>query len=93
VLADGLALAVGVGGEVDGLGLLGGLLQLGDDLLVVALLRVRNQLVGRLEVVLHVHAEALRREVFDVAERGHHAIIWAEVFTNRLRLRRRLYHH
>ena len=63
--ADGLALAVGVGGDVEDVGLLGGLLQLVEDLLLG-----RRHHVLRLEVLLRVDAELGLRQIADVAHRG-----------------------
>ena len=84
---DGLALAIGVGGEQDGASLFGGHLELGEHLGLVL-----DDLVGFLEVLLDIDPHLLG-EVFDVPLRGQHLIAGAEVLLDGLRLRRRLDHH
>src|SRR5581483_2831353 len=84
VAADGFAFTVGVGGDVNRLGVFGGFLQLSDDLFLA-----RHDFVSRLEVVFDVHAEAFFREVLDVTDRGENFVIPAQIFVDRFRLRRR----
>src|SRR4029079_14498275 len=62
VPGDGLALAVGVSGEVDELGTLRRLLELLDDVLLVL-----GHDIARSEVVIDIDAELRLREVADVA--------------------------
>jgi len=85
VPGDGLALAVGVRGEVDRVGRPGGLLELGDDLL----LRLED-LVGGAEVVLDVDPERVAGQVLHVAHGGPDVELRAEVFLDGLHLRGRL---
>ncbi len=94
---DGLALTVGVGGEVQLVGILEQALELGDLRLLL-----RADDVQRLEVVVDVHTEArprltlvLRghvrsasREVANVADRRLHHVILPEVGRDLLGLRR-----
>ncbi len=88
VPGDGLALAVGVGGEEDAVDALGRRLELGDHLL----LRL-DDLVDRLEPVLDVHADLALGQVHHVAHRGLHHVARAQVLLDRLRLGGRLHHH
>jgi len=83
--ADGFALAVGVGGEVDRTRVAGGQLQLLHDLLPG-----RQHLVLGLEALLHVHAQLLLGQIADVPHRGLHLEVPPEIFVDRLRLGRRL---
>ena len=91
-----LALAVEVRREPDVDGLLGCPLQCGHRFLLL-----RQDDVGRLEVVVQVHAghrllRALlrpRREIAHMTDRGLHHVVWAEVPVDRLRLGRRLDDH
>jgi hypothetical protein len=85
VPGDGLSLAVFVGGEVQLGRVLERRLERGDD---VAL----GDLVGELEVVLDVDAQAARGQVHHVAHRGHHRVVLPEELTDGLRLRWRLDH-
>ncbi len=82
---DGLPLAVGVGGQVDGRGLFGILPQPADDLFFLG----RDD-VARLKIVLNVHAHAVGRQVADVAHRGDHRIALTQETAHRARLGRRL---
>jgi hypothetical protein len=99
VPGDGLALAIAIRGEVQGVGLLEQPLELRDLLLLV---RVHH--VVRLEVVLDVHRELAHRgllelgrqllglgQVPDVAHRGLDDVGVAEVAADGLDLRRRLH--
>ena len=92
VPGDGLALAIEVGGEVDGVGALGGLLDVVDLLAAV----VADDVLGR-EVVVDVDAElALARilgQVADVAIGGEHAVVGAQIAFDRPRLGRRFDDH
>ena len=96
VPGDRLPFAVQVGREPDVFRQLRRLLEVGDGLL-----RVVHHLVGGLEVVVQVHAghrhlDALRvagRQVADVADTGHHAVVLAEVLVDRLGLGRRFNDH
>ena len=80
---DGLALAVLIGGEVEGVGVLDQLLQLGD----VALLVARHDVVG-LEAVVDVDREAAPRLVLDLG-RACPRRCWAGRGCDRSRTRRR----
>ena len=92
VPGDRLALAVEVGGEVDGVGGLRGLRDLGDLLAAV----VGDDVLGG-EVVLDVDAElalaGVLRQVADVAVGGEDAVVGAQVALDRPRLGRRLDDH
>ena len=83
-----LALAVGVGGEIDGARALDGGLQLLDRVGLI----VRDDIGGR-EIVLDIDADAPIRQVADVAHRGAHGVAGAEILGDRLRLRGRLDDH
>ena len=85
VPGDRLALAVGVGREIDLAGALGGLLQLRERLG----LALDGDVLG-LEPVLDVHAELPRGQVADVADRGLHVVAGAEILADRLGLGGRL---
>ena len=85
VPADGFALAVLVGREVE----LDGVLQRRPQVLD-HLLAAFGQLVRRLEPVVDVDGETLRRQVGDVAHRGAHVVVVAEELRDRLGLRGRL---
>ena len=85
VPADGLALAVLVRREVQLGGVLEGRTQVLDHLLAAL-----GELVRRLEPVVHVDGQALRREVGDVAHGGAHVVGVAEELGDGLGLRRRL---
>ena len=82
---DRLALTVGVGREVDGVGFLRRLLQLGNELFLAL-----DDRVLRFKIVFHVHAQPCLRQVAHVAHRGDDLIIAAEVFFDRFRLCGRL---
>ena len=86
VLADRFAFTIRVGGQINCRGSLGGLLQIGNNLFVVALLRIGNDFVFRLEIILHVDAQALRRQILDMPDRGHHHEVLAEIFIDCFRL-------
>ncbi len=85
VSGNGLALAVGIRRQVDGVRRLGQLLQLGDDFFLAG----NDDVLGG-EVVVQVDAERLLGQVFDVPERGFHVVARAEIFLDRLRLSGRL---
>ncbi len=85
VPGDGLALAVGVGGQVHlrrafGLGL-----QLFDHILLFG-----GDHVARLKIMFDVHAHAVGRQVADVAHRSLHGVAPAQETAHRARLGRRL---
>src|SRR5262249_26686306 len=82
---DRLALAIGVGREVDGLVLARSLADLGDDLLLAL-----DDLVDRLEVAFQVDADLRLRQIADVADRRLHGEAGAQVLADRARLGRRL---
>ncbi|MBS1226673.1 MAG: pyrB [Candidatus Aminicenantes bacterium] len=84
VPGDGLALAVGIGGQDDTIALAGGLPELGDDLLLV-----RDDLVGRLEVVIDVDPQLLLGQVADMSHRGLDRVVRAEIVVDGLGLGRR----
>src|SRR6185503_4467423 len=86
--ADRLALAIGVGRDVDDLSDLGRFLQLLDDLDAGC-----EHLVDRLESVVHIDAQLALRQVADVAHRCDDLVVASQIFVNRLRLRRRLDDH
>ena len=83
VPGDRLALAIGVGGEQERVGLLGLGLELGQDLLLAL-----DDLVGLLEALLDVDAHLLG-QVFDVALGGQDLVARPEVLLDRLGLGRR----
>ena len=89
VPGDRLALAVEVRGQVDRVGALGGLLDVGD-----LLAPVRRDHVLRLEVVVDVDAElalaGILRQVPDMAVRGQDSVICAEIALDGSGLGRRL---
>ena len=89
---DGLAFAVEVGGQVDGIGPLGRPLDLGDLLAPV----VGHDVLG-LEVMVDVDAElalaGVLRKVTDVAVGGQDTVVRAEVALDRSRLCRRFHDH
>src|SRR5215213_2172163 len=80
VPADSLALAVRVGRHIDHLGVLGGRLELLDDLLFS-----RDYFVRGLELLIKVDADALLRQVLDVPNGRDDVVIRAEVLVYRLR--------
>src|SRR5690606_16020735 len=84
VVRDGLALAVGVGGEDDLLGAPGLLLELLDDLALAP-----NGDVARLEAVLDVDAQLALGQVTDVARRSADTEPGAEILADRPGLGRR----
>ena len=87
VIRDGLALAIGVGGEQDLVGLLGSGADRFDDLRLALLFQ---QLVGFLEAIVDVDPAALR-EVFDVPLGRKDLVAGADVLLDRLRLCRGLH--
>ena len=85
VPGDSLAFAIGVGCEEQGVGAF----QLGDDR--VDMLRVLfDDLIFHLEAARHIDCAVLRHEVTHVSVRGQNLVVLAQVFLDRLRLRRRL---
>ena len=85
--ADRFAFAIRVGRDVDVGRVLGGVLELLDDLLA----RLdRFVLLG--EVVVDVHAELALRQVADVAHRRDDLVVAPEILVDGLGLRRRLDH-
>ena len=89
MLADCFAFAVGVSGEINSISLFRGLLELRDDLLVISLPGVGNYLVGRLEIMLDVDTQTLRRQILDVAYRCFDQVIITQIFVDCLCLCRR----
>ena len=71
---DRLAFAIGVGREQDRVRVLGGALELGQDLLLAL-----DDLVGLLEILLDVDAHLLG-QVFDVTLRGQHLVAGPRYF-------------
>ena len=88
VPGDGLALAIRVGGQVDGVRRLCVLLQLAQRLLFAL-----DDVVLRLEAVVDVHAHLALGQVLDVAHRGLHRVTGAQVLLDGLGLGGRLHHH
>jgi len=78
---DRLALAVGVGRQIE---MLGALERLGD--VADALLRLRLALPVHGEVLVRAHAAVLGRQVAHVAEAGQDRVVLAQVLVDRLRL-------
>ena len=87
VPADRFAFAVRVGRDVDVSGIFGRVSQLLDDLLAR-----RNRLVLFRKLVLDVHAQLALGQIADVSHRRDDLVVAAQVFVDRLRLRRRLHH-
>ncbi len=81
VRGHGLPFAVGIGGQIDGIGRLRQFLQPGDDLLLAG----NNHVLGG-EIVVEIDAERLLGQVFDVPKRSFNHITRAEIFLDRLRL-------
>jgi hypothetical protein len=88
VPADGLALAVRVGGQEDRVRVLGRRLELVEDLLASG-----QDLVFGGEPLLDVHAQLLLGQVADVSHGGLHGEVLPEIFVDRLRLGGRLHDH
>ena len=88
VPGDGLALAVRVGREIDGLGALGGLFQFVNELRLIA----HGDILG-LEAVFDVHAHLALGQIPQVAHGGRDLIVPTQIFFNGLRLGRRLHDH
>ena len=84
VEADGFAFAVRVSRQVDGVGALGGRLQLRDQLLLAF-----DDFVDRLEVVVDVHRQILLGQILHVAQRGLDREVLAQILADGFRLRRR----
>ena len=85
VPGDGLALAVRVGRQIDGVGVLGGL---GDGVHVLLVLLLH--LVAHREAVVDVDRAVLAGQVADMAVRRQDQEVLAQVFIDRLGLGRRL---
>ncbi len=85
VPGDRLALAVGVGGEDQRVGLLEGM---GD--VVDPLLRLRIDLPEHLEIIVRVDRSVLGRQVADMAKRRQHLVTGSKIFVDRLRFGRQL---
>ena len=85
---DRLSLAVRVRCEIDGVAVLGGLLELADELLLAA-----NGLIDGLEIVLDVHTELTFGKVAQVAHTGLDLVLPAQIFSDGFRLGRRLDDH
>src|SRR5207249_1619671 len=92
MLADRFALAIRVGREINCRSLFCSLLQVSNDLSVITLLGIGNDLVIRREIILDIHPEPLRRQIFDMPDRGLHDEVVAEIFIDRLRLGGRFYY-
>ncbi len=86
--ADGLALAVRVGCEIDGTGALGRLFQLRYDRLAPL-----DGLIMRLKIVFQIHAHGIFRQITQMSHRGDHLIVAAKVFLDRPGLGRGLHDH
>src|SRR4030095_11048449 len=86
--ADRLPFPVGVGGDVERVGLLGGLLEVVENLL----LGRRDHVLG-LEVLLGIHAELGLRQVAHVSHGGLDDVLAVQVLRDRLHLRGGLDHH
>ena len=85
VPGDGLALAIGVGGQDQRVGVLQGV---GD--VVDALLRLGVDLPEHLEIVVRIDRAVLGRQVADMAKGGQDLVTGAQILVDRLRLGRRL---
>ena len=88
VPGDGLPFPVRVGGEIDGVAAVRGVLELVHQ----GLLALDLDIVG-LEIVLDVHAQGALGQVAQVAHAGLDQIFISEVFADRLRLGGRLDDH
>jgi hypothetical protein len=75
--ADRFAFAIRVSREIDRIGFLRRLLQFRDDPLVVAFLRIGNELVSRFEVVFDVYTQSFRRQILDMADRRLDQIVFS----------------
>ncbi len=75
VPGDGLALAVQVGGQVDGVYAGGGFFEAPDRLLFA-----RRGHIVRAELIFDVHAHLFAGQVADVPHRGHHAVAPSQNF-------------
>ena len=84
VLANGLALAVRVSRQVNGVSFARRRLQLGNHRLLGG-----DRNVGGLEIVLHVHSQVLLGKIHDVAHASLHGKVRTQIFVNGLRLGRR----
>ena len=86
--ADGLSLAVRVGGEVDGLAPLGRRLQILDDILFA----LDGLIVGG-KVPVHIYAQRALGQVAQMAHAGLHLIIRPQILADGLGLGRGLHDH
>ena len=84
VRGDGFALAVRIGCEVDRIGRLRQLLQLGENFLFAG-----NDDVFGVEVILDIDAQGALGQVLDVAKRGLDRETLAQIFLDGFRLARR----
>ena len=80
VPADRFAFAVRVSRHIDHVGVFRGRLQLPDHLFFAG-----DHLVCGLEVVVEIDADALLGKVLDVADRGEHFVLGAEILIDRFR--------
>lgn len=85
---DRLSLSVRVRCEIDGVAVLGGLLELADELLLAA-----DGLIDGLEIVLDVHTELTFGKVAQVAHTGLDLVLPAQIFSDGFRLGRGLDDH
>ncbi len=83
VPGDRLALAVGVGGEIEVLGALDRLGDLGEPLV-----GTRVDLPGHGEVLVRAHGAVLRRQIPDVPVAGQDGVVPAQIFVDGLSLGR-----
>ena len=83
---NGFALPVRVGCQIDELSLVGGILQIVDDLA----LAVDGQ-IGGLEVIFHIHAQLLFGQVAQMSHGGLYLIARPQIFGNGLGLGRGLH--
>ena len=79
VVADGLALAVRIGCEVDVVNGPGGLPEFLDELLLAF-----DHLVARLETVVDIHRQVPLGKIHNMTERSHNHELLAQVFIDRL---------
>ena len=82
VPADGLALAVRVGGDIDGVNLFSGSLQFANHFLFAG-----DDFISWLEVIIEIDADAFLGQILDVADRGQHLEIGSQVLIYRLDFR------
>jgi hypothetical protein len=90
MLTDSFALAIRVRRQKDSFSFFRRLFQLGDDLFVIPFLGVGDDLISRLEIMLDVDTEPLRREILNMADRRLNEKITSQILVYSFRLRRRL---